>query len=87
MEDLGGGKFDYAAHGVFIPEENVRTKLIVQGSMRSSEDEVKAVLKFMSKITSDSEKLYLGTAKGYMMPIWEYWMIRTETREITENNT
>jgi hypothetical protein len=84
VEDMGNGKFDCTAHGAFVPEEDVRSKLISQGTMKSSEDEVKAVLKFMSSMTSERERKLVGTAKGYIMPVWDYWMIRTETREISE---
>lgn len=84
VEEAGVDEFDCTAHGTFIPEENVRSKLIGQGTMRSSEDEVKAVLKFRSSMTSDRERSLIGTAKGYIMPVWDYWMIRTETREISE---
>jgi len=84
VEEAGVDEFDCTAQGTFIPEENVRSKLIGQGTMRSSEDEVKAVLKFRSSMTSDRERPLIGTAKGYITPVRGYWMIRTETTEISE---
>jgi len=84
VEEVGDGQFECTAHGDFIPEESIRTALIGQGTMRSSEEEVKAVLKFRSRMTGERERRLIGTAKGYIMPLWDYWMIRTETRNISE---